>query len=182
MRRPCWPRPATRSNIIAGPRSLSIALALLRRWCAFAADDVARLGLDPEKLEPLTRVHLRRGRKVLRRRPPDDVEVTRMRAALDDVFAGCDLFLQPALGHLPPPTARFRSGWLRSILRMSAFTPFTPGWNLARYPAMSVPCGRTANGFPLAVMLGGRPGSEGRLLAVARQIETLAPWERHAPL
>ncbi len=169
-------------ELIPGPRSLSIALALLRRWCAFAADDVARLGLEAEKLEPLTRVHVRRGRKVLRRRPPDEVEVMRMRAALDDVFAGHDLLLQPALGQLPPPTASFRAGWLRSILRMSAFTPFTPGWNLARYPAMSVPCGSTAQGFPLAVMLGGLPGSEARLLSVARQIETLAPWQRHAPL
>jgi amidase len=169
-------------ELVPGPRSLSIALALLRRWCAFAADDVARLGLDVEKLEPLTRVHVRRGRKVLRRRPPDDVDVMRMRAALDDVFAGSDLLLSPALGQLPPPTASFRTGWLRSILRMSAFTPFTPGWNLARYPALSVPCGSTPEGFPLAVMLGGLPGSEARLLSVARQIESLAPWQRHAPL
>jgi len=169
-------------SIIAGPRSLPIALALLRRWCAFAADDVARLDLDADRLEPLTRIHVRRGRRVLRRRPPDDADVARMRAVLDEVFAGCDLLLQPALAQLPPPTASFRSGWLRSILRMTGFTPFTPAWNLARYPAMAVPYGSSAKGLPLAVMLGGPPGSEPRMLSVARHIETMAPWPRHAPL
>jgi amidase len=171
-------------RVIDGPRSTAIALALLRRWCAFVADDVARLGLDPEKLEPQTRAHLRRGRRVLRRRPPDDSEVARMRALFDEVFAGagCDLLLQPALAQPPPTTASLRTGWLRSILRMSRLAPFTPPWNLARYPAIAVPAGLDDEHMPLAVMLGGPPGSELLLLAVARQLEQLAPWPRHAPM
>jgi amidase len=167
---------------IRTPRSLSLALVLLRRWCAFAADDVARLGLDPERLEPLTRTHLRRGRRVLRRRPPGDADVDRARSILDRLFADHDLLLQPALAQFPPPTAALRGGWTRSILRMTGFTPFTPIWNLARYPAMAVPTGLSRDRLPTAVMLGGPPGSEGRLLSVAAELEALAPWPRHAPL
>ncbi|HKE19112.1 MAG TPA: amidase, partial [Kofleriaceae bacterium] len=169
-------------RVIDGPRSTALGLALLRRWCAFAADDVARLGLDPELLEAQTRAHVRRGQRALRRRPPADSEVERMRALFAEVFAGCDLLLQPAMAQPPPTTASLRTGWLRSILRMSRFAPFTPPWNLARYPAIAVPAGVDAERLPLAVMLGGPPGSEPLLLAVARQIEQLAPWQRHAPL
>jgi amidase len=169
-------------ELVPTPRSLPLSLALLRRWCAFAADDVARLDLDPDRLEPLTQIHLRRGRRVLRRRPPADAEVERARELFAGLFADRDLVLQPALARLPPPTASFRAGWTRSILRMTGFTPFTPTWNLARYPAISVPAGLGSAGLPLAVMLGGPPGSEGRLLAVAQQLESLAPWPRHAPL
>jgi amidase len=169
-------------EVISGPRSLAVALSLMRRWCAFAADDVTRLDLDPARLEPHTRTHVRRGRRVLRRRPPEESEVARMRALLAPVFERCDLLLQPALAQLPPPTAAFRGAYLPSLLRMTGFTPFTPMWNLARYPAIVVPAGASARGVPLAVMLGGPPGSEGRLLAVARQLETLASWPRHAPL
>jgi amidase len=164
------------------PRSISIALALTRRWCAFVADDVERLGLDADKLEPLTRTHLRMGRRFLRKRPPSDADSERMRALLGPLFAEHDLVLQPALAQPPPSTASLRGGWLRSTFRMSAFTPFTPPWNLAQYPAMAVPAGLDSRGLPVAAMLGGPPGSEARMLSVAAQVESLAPWPRHAPI
>jgi len=169
-------------ELVRTPRSVSLALALLRRWTAFVADDVARMSLDPDALEPLTRTHLRLGRRALRRHPPADAEVTHMREMFAGLFEGRDLVLQPALARLPPSTASLRTGWARSILRMTGFTPFTPSWNLARYPAIAVPVGLGESGLPLAVMLGGLPGSEERLLAVAGQLEARAPWPRHAPL
>ncbi len=169
-------------DVIEVPRSIPIVLSLFRRWCAFVADDVAKLGLPEHQLEPLTRTHLRAGKLVLRRQPPDDAEVARQRAVFARIFADHDLLLQPTLAQPPPATREFRTGWLRSLLRMSSFTPFTPGWNLAQYPSMSLPAGLAADGLPIGVMLGGATGSEELMLSVAYQLEAVNPWPRHAPL
>ena len=162
-------------------RSFRLGLVLLRRWTIFAADDAAALGLDVDRLEPQTRTHLRLGQRALRRRPPDDAEVALARELLDEAFGGRDLILQPALARLPPPTRSFQVPWALSLLRMTSFSPFTPAWNLARYPAIAVPVG-LSDGVPVAAMLGGKPGSEDTLLAVAGELEARNPWPRHAPL
>ena len=52
----------------------------------------------------------------------------------------------------------------------------------ASVPAASVPAGTSADGLPLGVQLAAAPGGEALLLARARQLETLRPWPRHAPL
>ena len=59
--------------------------------------------------------------------------------------------------------------------------PFTPPFNLVGFPAASVPAGTTADGLPLGVQLAAAPGGEALLLSLARQLETLRPWPRHAP-
>jgi amidase len=55
---------------------------------------------------------------------------------------------------------------------------FTGLWNLAGYPAMSVPAGRHPSGLPIGVQLVAAPGGEARLLAIAAQLETRNPWPR----
>ena len=57
-----------------------------------------------------------------------------------------------------------------------------PPLNLVGFPAASVPAGTSADGLPLGVQLAAAPGGEALLLSVARQLETLRPWPRHAPL
>jgi amidase len=61
------------------------------------------------------------------------------------------------------------------------YAPMTGAWNLAGYPALSVPMGVGAEGLPLAVQLIGLPGSEATLLGLAAQLERAHPWQRHAP-
>jgi amidase len=46
-------------------------------------------------------------------------------------------------------------------------------WNLAGYPALSVPAGRHPSGVPIGVQLVAPPGGEPRLLALAGQLEKL---------
>jgi amidase len=53
-------------------------------------------------------------------------------------------------------------------------------WNMAGFPAASVPAG-TAAGLPGAVQLVAAPGREPVLLALAAQLERAHPWRRHAP-
>jgi amidase len=46
---------------------------------------------------------------------------------------------------------------------------------------MTVPTGVHSVGVPLSVQLVAPPGNEARLLAVAAQLEQLAPWQPVAP-
>jgi amidase len=57
----------------------------------------------------------------------------------------------------------------------------TGTWNLAGYPAASVPAGLGPNGLPMAVQLVAAPGGEAMLLGLAAQLERVRPWARLAP-
>jgi len=60
--------------------------------------------------------------------------------------------------------------------------PYTPPLNLVGFPAASVPAGGSRDGLPIGVQLVAARGGEALLLSLARQLETLRPWPRHAPL
>jgi amidase len=62
-------------------------------------------------------------------------------------------------------------GYLTTYLASARTVPFCQAWNLAGYPAVTVPVG-FADGLPLAVQLIGRPRSEATLLAVAAALES----------
>lgn len=46
---------------------------------------------------------------------------------------------------------------------------------------MSVPAGLDSEGLPLAVAFLGRPGEDGRLMALAAQLEEARPWAHLHP-
>jgi Asp-tRNA(Asn)/Glu-tRNA(Gln) amidotransferase A subunit family amidase len=58
---------------------------------------------------------------------------------------------------------------------------FTWPFNLTGQPAVSIPCGSTADGLPLGLQLVGRRGQDGLVLRVAAAIEALAPWSNRRP-
>jgi amidase len=62
------------------------------------------------------------------------------------------------------------------------FAPYGAPWNLAGFPAASVPAGLTADGMPIGVQVVAPPGQEATILAIAAQLEELRPWPRHAPV
>jgi amidase len=70
----------------------------------------------------------------------------------------------------------------RTILGLTGYMPFTPAFNLVGFPAASVPAGTSRSGLPVGVQLAGPRGAEALLLSLARQLEVLRPWPRHAPL
>lgn len=162
------------------PYPVSIGVTALRHWTAGTAVDAA--GLDPALLTRRTRVHAAIGRRFLNGvRAGDSRE--RLRARLTPFFTEYDVLLTPALARRAPKAASWHErGWVRNALAGTAYSPLTPAWNLTGWPAMSVPFGTLPSGAPCAVQLAGRPGSEAALLAVARTLETLRPWQRTAPV
>lgn len=75
--------------------------------------------------------------------------------------------------------------WLRSVATALTFAPMTGVWNLAGFPAASVPfpgAVSSTTGLPGAIQLVAGPGREQTLLALAAGIERVSPWRRHAPV
>lgn len=95
-----------------------------------------------------------------------------------------DVLLTPGLGTLPP-----KLGWLDMMMedldeywrRVFHFSPFTVWFNTTGQPAMMIPVGRNADGFPIAVQAIARYGDEATLFRLAAQLEAERPWFEHKP-
>ncbi|MEV6290639.1 amidase family protein [Streptomyces sp. NPDC051896] len=162
------------------PYPLSLGVTALQHWTAGTAVDAE--GLDRARLARRTRVHAAVGRRFVQSvRTGDGRE--RLRARLTPFFTEHDVLLTPALARRSPQAGPWHErGWLRNVLANTAYSPFTPPWNLTGWPAMSIPFGTLPSGAPCAVQLVGRPGSESVLLELAEELETLRPWRRTAPV
>jgi amidase len=157
------------------------AAAILQRVFYGCAEDTD--GLTWEALEPRTRAEARVGRLLRRARPAPTGPPRRVLARYPAWFADHDALLSPTLAQPPLRIGAYRGkGLARTLLGVTAYMPFTPPINLVGFPAASVPAGASAEGLPLGVQLAVAPGGEALLLSLARQLETLRPWPRHAPL
>ncbi len=58
---------------------------------------------------------------------------------------------------------------------------FTVGANLAGLPAITVPCGFTADGLPVGLQLTGRGMDEATVLRTAAAYERVTTWTQRAP-
>jgi amidase len=157
------------------------AAHIFRRVFHGCAEDADRL--PDGALERRTLAEARVGRLLRRARPAPSGPPGRVLARYRAWFAGHDLLLSPTLAQPPLRVGAYRGkGLVRTLLGLTAYMPFPPPLNLVGFPAMSVPAGFSAGGLPLGVQLAAAPGGEALLLAVARQLETLRPWPRHALL
>lgn len=105
-----------------------------------------------------------------------------LRSFLRDAFRDVDVLHLPVLG-CPVPTLRdtdFQgSGAINGTV--SAITRFTRPINYLGLPALSVPCGFSANGLPIGFQLVGRPLDEDRLLAVGHAYQARTEWHEMEP-
>ena len=98
--------------------------------------------------------------------------------------ADYDVLLTPGLGHLPP-----QLGWIDMMLddadeywdRVAAFSPFTVWFNQTGQPAISLPVGQTAEGFPVSVHAVARFADEAALFRLSGQLEQAMPWRDRKP-
>jgi amidase len=150
-----------------------------RRWHAGIALDVQQLGLQVADLEPRTAAMVRKGRRNLRRGAPASADP--WGAAAERWLADYDVLLTPVVSRVPGAAGALTGrGYLSTYLAAARSVPFCQAWNLAGFPAVTVPVG-VRDRLPLVVQLVGRPGTESLLLGVAAQLErpTAPPtWTR----
>ncbi|MBB4939201.1 amidase [Streptosporangium album] len=156
--------------------------ATIATWLACARQDVE--GLDPRRLEQRTRSLSRMGGLLARIGMDGSAGRDRWRAyGADQWFGNADVLVTPTLAAVPPPAERWgRRGLLANMRTNLTYAPATAAWNMAGWPAMTIPYGWHSTGMPIGVQLVAAPGGESQLLALAAQLESAHPWLRHAPL
>ena len=94
-----------------------------------------------------------------------------------DVMRRVDLLVTPTMTQ---PAAAFEGYDPASTVRGPSFTaPF----NVTGLPAISVPCGFTANGLPVGMQIVGKPFDEPAVLQAAYTYQQYARWfERRPPI
>lgn len=162
----------------ATPRyGLDAELGIIVRW--FAGPSEQADDLDRSLLQPRNRTRTKIGRGFRKAGLVRPGTADRWKARAAEFFAEHDVLMTPTLSALPMKALRWheRSDLANSI-RSARLAGFTGLWNLAGFPAISVPAGRHPNGLPLGVQLVTTPGGEARLLSLAAQLEELSPWQR----
>lgn len=158
---------------------ISVALATIATWYAAALSEAR--GFDQRRLQRRTRALARAGRVLAALR----LDGARVREAwraygADHWFGDVDVLVTPTVATVPPPADEAgRHGLLRTTLRNVNFAPLTGQWNMAGWPALSVPFGTHSSGLPIGVQLIAPPGGESHLLNLAAQLESARPWPRH---
>ena len=97
-------------------------------------------------------------------------------------FADADVLLMPTIPEPAPAYAAAKAGSVEEIVtRMGRFSRLTRPLNAAAVPALSVPCGFSADGRPLALQIVGRAFDEATVLRVGRAYERATDWRRPPP-
>jgi aspartyl-tRNA(Asn)/glutamyl-tRNA(Gln) amidotransferase subunit A len=110
-------------------------------------------------------------------------ELQRLRKLIDDSFANYDLVVLPTMRVLPgtidEALAREENVDTggREPAESSNCTPF----NTFGIPAVSIPCGFSATGLPVGLMIAGPRFSEGKVLALANAFEKATEWHARRP-
>jgi Asp-tRNA(Asn)/Glu-tRNA(Gln) amidotransferase A subunit family amidase len=130
------------------------------------------------------RKFLEQGKSIL---ASDYVKAQRARAQFRrDMLAVCaniDALLTPG-ALLPPPLHDARSATIngKESSLISALISATCLFNLTGQPALTVPCGFTTSGLPLALQIVGKPFDEVTVLQVGHAYEAQTKWRKRRPV
>jgi amidase len=149
------------------PYPLLLANIWVARWLAGIAEEVERLDLPPEKLEPRTRSMVERGQRIRQRGGPAEAPATAWRDAVTRWFDKVGILISPVVARPAQPYGwGEQTSYLRAYANGARVTPFTQAWNVAGFPAISVPIGGSAR-QPGSVQLITVPGREKSLFTLA---------------
>jgi len=114
----------------------------------------------------------------------DYILAQRARAFLTREFIqtlrGIDVLVTPTT--ITPAAPLEGSDQTASSLAMSQeYTRFTYPFNLTGLPALSVPCGFTAQGLPIGLQIAGRPRDEATVLRVGHTYQQVTEWHLRRP-
>ena len=101
---------------------------------------------------------------------------------VDRVFRTADVLFAPVVSLQVAKLAETEVGTPADVQRVIVgLTRCTRNINFLGLPALSVPCGFTANGMPAAFQLIGRPFAEAMLFRVGHAYESATDWHLRAP-
>jgi len=165
------------------PYSPRLALAYMHRFVSGISAEVDELGMDFALLEPRTQRLVRLGRYFRKHRPVPAGAADEWRGRFTAWFSDYDALVTPTTARpFTEADGWMDRGWVEFLAKGSREAPMTQVWNLANFPAASLPAGLTADGFPLGIQVVAPRGGEGMVLSISAQLEQLRPWPRHAPL
>ena len=109
-------------------------------------------------------------------------ELQRLRKTIDDSFEKFDLVALPTMRVLPSTinealAREENAGGGKEPFESSNCVPF----NTFGIPAISIPCGFSASGLPIGLMIAGPRFSEGRVFALANAYEKATEWHKRRP-
>ncbi len=157
-------------NVIARSESAAIHAKLLRE--------------RPHELQPAVRSRLEVGLHIS---AYDYLQALRLRARLTRefvarVFAQADALVVPAIPEPAPALDAVKAGATDEVVRrMGRFSRLTRPFNGLGLPALSVPCGFSRDGRPLALQVVGRPFDEATTLRLGHAYERAAGWVTRRP-
>ncbi len=107
-----------------------------------------------------------------------NVERRKFRGAVIKLFTEIDIFVMPVFRLGTPTWSEMRAQVAEDFNNIGKFTsPF----NATGTPTITLPCGFTADGRPIAFQLAGAPGSEALLLKVADAYQQATDWHTRHP-
>jgi len=108
--------------------------------------------------------------------------MAKLRRALGDCLTQHDVLLTPATAAWPWPVEHnYPDSIAGQAVGPRGHAVFTGFVNAAGLPAISLPCGQSAEGLPNGLQLVGRWGEDSRLFALAAQWERADPWHQRWP-
>jgi len=138
----------------------------------------------PGELQPAVLARLAPGLQVS---AYDYIQASRLRARftrefIAGVFSRVDVLVAPTIPEPAPPLAEAKSGSTDDVVkRMGRFSRLTRPLNTLGLPALSVPCGFSADGRPIGIQLIGRPFDESVVLRLGHAYEQAAGWHSRRP-
>ena len=138
----------------------------------------------PHEVQPVVRARLELGLQI----PAYDyLQALRLRARLarafiTEVFAQVDVLVAPVIPEPAPPLAHATEGPVHELVaRQGRFSRLTRPFNGLGLPALSVPCGFSSAGLPLAFQVVGRPFDEATVLRVGEAYQRATDWHTRRP-
>jgi aspartyl-tRNA(Asn)/glutamyl-tRNA(Gln) amidotransferase subunit A len=101
---------------------------------------------------------------------------------MSSVFADAELLLSPCIGFPPPKILETHNKHSKEVAStVASLTWYTRPFSYLGLPSMSVPCGRSQTGLPIAFQLTGPPFSEGIIFQVGDAYQRATSWHLTAP-
>lgn len=106
------------------------------------------------------------------------IERYKFRGAIVSMFEAIDVFVMPVFGRGTPTWEEVRAA---VAIDFNIIGKFTTPFNASGVPTVTLPCGFTDDGRPVAFQLAGIHGSEAMLLKVAHAYQQATDWHTRRP-